>query len=143
MSVKTSIDLKADVPAVWAKLLDLENQGTWVASHAGFVGGAPSALTPGAEYTERVKVLGMPNDVTWTINVVEEGRRLAQEGKGPMGITIDAEYNVEPTSDGVRLTISQGFSGAALFAVKGQLEREVKATQESSLAKFKELVEVA
>jgi hypothetical protein len=143
VSVTTSIELVADAPAVWGRLVDLANMGTWVASHAGFVGGAPQSVAPGTEYTERIKVLGMPNDVRWTISTLEDGRRFAQEGRGPMGISIDAEYLVEPTTDGSRLTISQGFSGGALFAVKGQLEREVKGAQESSLAKFKELVESA
>ena len=143
MSVTTSIELVADAPAVWGRLVDLANMGTWVASHAGFVGGAPQSVAPGTEYTERIKVLGMPNDVRWTISTLEDGRRFAQEGRGPMGISIDAEYLVEPIADGSRLTISQGFSGGALFAVKGQLEREVKGAQESSLAKFKELVESA
>jgi hypothetical protein len=143
VSVTTSIDLTADAPAVWSRLVDLANMGTWVASHAGFVGGAPQSLAPGTEYTERVKVLGMPNDVRWTISTVEDGRRLAQEGKGPMGISIDAEYMVEPLAEGSRLTITQGFSGGALFAVKGQLEREIKGAQESSLATFKGLVESA
>ena len=143
MSVTTSIELKAEPPAVWAVLSDLGNQGSWMSNHAGYVGTAPQSLAPGVEYTQRIKVLGMPNDVKWTVSVLDEGRRIAQEGRGPMGISIDAEYTVEPTADGARLTVSQAFSGAALFAVKGQLEREVKGAQESSLAKFKGIVEGA
>jgi carbon monoxide dehydrogenase subunit G len=143
VSVTTSIDLQADPTAVWAVLSDLGNLGSWVSNHAGYVGAAPGALAPGTEYTERIRVLGMPNDVAWTVSALEDGRRIAQEGRGPMGISIDAEYTVEPAGDGSRLTVSQTFSGAALFAVKGQLEREVKGAQESSLAKLRELVESA
>ena len=143
MSVTTSMDLKADTSAVWARLVDLEHMGDWVVSHAGFVGAAPQGAAPGTEYTERIRVLGMPNDVRWTVSGLDDGRRLAQEGKGPMGISIDAEYTVEPTDDGCRVSLTQGFSGAAVFAVKGQLEREVKATQENSLVKLKQLVESA
>jgi hypothetical protein len=143
VSVTTSIELKADTPAVWAVLSDLGNLGAWVANHAGYVGAAPEALATGTEYTERIKVLGMPNDVKWTVSGLDEGRRIAQEGRGPMGISIDAEYLLEPTADGSKLTVSQAFSGAALFAVKGQLEREVKGAQESSLAKLKGLLEDA
>jgi hypothetical protein len=141
VSITTSIDLKADPPAVWAVLSDLGKLGAWVSNHAGYVGAVPESLVPGTEYTERVLVLGMPNDVTWTVNAVDEGRRIAQEGRGPMGISIDSEYTVEPISEGSRFTVSQAFSGAALFAVKSQLEREVKNAQESSLAKLRGLVE--
>ena len=143
MSVTTSIDLKADAPAVWAVLSDLSNQGSWVSNHTGYVGAAPESLVAGTEYTQRIRVLGMPNDVAWTVSAIDEGSRIAQEGRGPMGISIDAEYTVEATAEGSRLTVSQAFSGAALFAVKGQLEREVKGAQESSLAKLRALVESA
>lgn len=143
MSVTTSIELKAAASAVWEVLSDLENLGSWVSNHAGYVGGAPSKLAPGTEYTEKISVLGMPNDVRWTVSALDDGRRIAQEGQGPMGISIDSEYTIEPTDGGATLTVSQAFSGAALFAVKGQLEREVKGVQESSLAKLKELVEGA
>lgn len=143
MSVTTSIEVKADASAVWAVLSDLANLGSWVSNHAGYVGAAPESLAPGTEYTERLRVLGMPQDVRWTVADLAEGSRIVQEGKGPMGISIDAEYTVEPAGDGARLTVSQAFSGAALFAVKSQLEREVKAAQESSLAKLRELVESA
>jgi hypothetical protein len=141
VSVTTSIDLKAQAPAVWAVLSDLGNLGAWVTNHAGYVGAAPQSLATGTEYTERLRVLGMPNDVSWTVSALDDGRRLAQEGRGPMGISIEAEYIVEPTAEGSRLTVSQAFSGAAVFAVKGQLEREVKGAQESSLARLRELVD--
>lgn len=143
MSVTTSIEFKAEASAVWAVLSDLGNLGSWMSNHAGYVGAAPEVLAAGTEYTERIRVLGMPNDVAWTVSALDEGRRIAQEGRGPMGISIDAEYVLEPTDDGSRLTVSQTFSGAALFAVKGQLEREVKGAQETSLEKLRELVESA
>jgi hypothetical protein len=143
MSVTTSIDLKADASAVWAVLSELGNLGAWVSNHAGYVGGAPQSPTPGTEYIERIRVMGMPSDVAWTISDLEEGRRIAQRGRGPMGIGIDAEYLIERTEDGSRFTVSQSFFGAALFAVKSQLEREVKAAQESSLNRLRELVETS
>jgi hypothetical protein len=143
VSVTTSIDLKVGASAVWAVLSDLGNLGAWVSNHTGYVGAAPASLAPGTEYTEKIRVLGMPQDVRWIISDVAEGSRILQEGKGPMGISIDSEYTVEPSGDGSRLTVTQAFSGAALFAVKGQLEREVKAAQESSLGKLRELLEDA
>jgi acetyl-CoA C-acetyltransferase len=143
VSVSTSIDLKADTSAVWAVLSDLGSLGSWLSNHAGFVGAAPGALAVGTEYTEKIRMLGMPNDVAWTVSTVEDGSRIVQEGRGPMGISVDAEYVLEPTDEGTRFTVSQTFSGAALFAVKGQLEREVKGAQENSLATLREIVESA
>ena len=143
MSVTTSVDVSADPAAVWAVIAAPASLGTWVTSHVGFVGTAPEDLDEGTEYTERIKVMGMPNDVHWTVTQVEQGRRFVQEAQGPMGIRIAGEYSVETLDSGARVTVAQTFSGPALFAVKGQLERDVKAAQEASLAKLKGLIEGA
>lgn len=142
MSVTTSIELTVGPPVAWSVLSDLGSLGSWMSNHVGYVGAVPESLRPGIEYTERIKVLGLPHDVRWTVNGFDEGLRIAQEGRGPMGILIDAEYTIEPITNGARLTVSQTFSGAALPAIRGQLECEVKQVQESSLARFKDLIEV-
>lgn len=141
MSVTTSVDLKAEPSAVWSVLSDLGGLGNWITNHAGFVGAAPGRAASGVEYTEKLRVLGMPSEVRWTIAGVDDGRSITQEGKGPMGISIDGHYALEPANGGTRLTVSQSFSGATIFAVKGQLEREVKTVQEASLEKLRAMVE--
>ncbi len=136
MSVTSQLDISAEPAAVWAVLTDLAGLGSWQTNHLGFTGPAPEALRAGVEYTERLSVLGMPNEVRWTVTEVEEGHRVVQKGKGPMGISIDGEYMVRPEGDGTRVTLTQSFSGATVFAIKGQLEREVQKIQQDSLRKL-------
>lgn len=141
MGVTSQIDVKAEPASVWAVLSNTAGLGDWVTNHLGFSGAVPPGLQPGVEYTEKLRVLGMPNEVRWTVAEVADGHRIVQKGKGPMGISIDGEYTVEPTDGGARVRLAQSFSGAAVFAIKGQLEREVKEIQVASLEKLRGIVE--
>jgi carbon monoxide dehydrogenase subunit G len=140
MTVTSQIELPADPSAVWAVLSDPHRLGDWLSSHIGFSTDVPESAGEGTEYVEKIRVLGMPNEVRWVVTSVEEGRRIVQEGKGPMGISIRGEYTLEPMGEGTRLILSQSFSGATVFAIKGQLEREVQKMLDESLAKLSELL---
>lgn len=140
MTVTSQIELPADPAAVWAVLSDLNRLGDWLTNHIGFSGEVPTEADEGIEYVEKVRVLGMPNEVRWVVTVAEEGRRIVQEGKGPMGVGIRGEYTLEPVGEGTRLVLSQSFSGATVFAIKGQLEQEVQKMLEESLVKLRELL---
>lgn len=138
MSVTSSAEVPAQVPAVWAVLSNPSELATWVTNHVSLVGDAPTSLAEGSEYTERMKVMGMPNDIHWTVTELDPDHRVVVQANGPMGIKIQGEYTVESAAEGSRVTLAQSFSGAALFAVKSQLEREVKGVQEASLEKLRE-----
>jgi carbon monoxide dehydrogenase subunit G len=140
MTVTSQIELPVDPTAVWVVLSDPHRLGDWLTNHLGFSGDVPTDANEGADYVEKVRVLGMPNEVRWVVTVVEEERRIVQEGKGPMGIAIRGEYTLEPEGEGTRLVLSQSFSGATVFAIKGQLEREVQKILDDSLAKLRELL---
>lgn len=140
MTVTSQVEIAADTATVWAVLSDLSRLGEWSTSHLGFTGGTPEGADQGSEYTERLRVLGMPNEVRWVVSTLEDGRRIVQDGKGPMGISIRGEYTVEPSGPGSRVVLEQTFSGATVFAIKGQLEREVKSIQEASLARLRDVV---
>jgi carbon monoxide dehydrogenase subunit G len=139
MTVTSQIEIPADTATVWGVLSDLNRLGDWLTNHIGFAGDVPEDAGEGTEYVEKLRVLGMPNEVRWTVATVEEERRIVQEGKGPMGISIRGEYTLEPTGEGTRLILSQSFSGATVFAIKGQLEREVQKMLDESLGKLRDL----
>jgi carbon monoxide dehydrogenase subunit G len=141
MAVSSSVHVQATPAATWNVLGDPSRLGEWVSNHAGFVGEAPTSYVAGAEYVERLRVMGMPNDVSWTVSEVSDGSQIVLEGRGPMGIGILGDYSVQADGDGSAISISQNFSGGAVFAVKAQLEKEVKAAQEASLDKLKALLD--
>ena len=112
----------------------------WQTTHLGYGGVEPAAFTAGTTFVQKVRVMGMPAEVSWTVAEVAEGSRLAMTGRGPMGITLLSSYDVEPAGTGSRVRLSQEVNGAAVAAVAGQLQREIKTAQEQSLTKLRDVL---
>jgi carbon monoxide dehydrogenase subunit G len=139
--VTVTADIDATPEQVWAVLANPATWGDWVEIHQGFVGEAPSGFAPGGAFVQRVRVMGMPADVRWTITGLQEPVRLELEGAGPMGIGLRAEYRVDQRSKGSTVTAHMDFKGAAVMMVGSQLENEVGPSLRGSLAKLKARVE--
>jgi uncharacterized protein YndB with AHSA1/START domain len=139
--VTVTTDIKAGAEEVWAVLANPATWGDWVDIHQGFAGEAPAQFFPGGAFVQRVRVLGMPADVRWTIVGLQEPVRLELEGAGPMGINLRAEYGVEDQGGSSTVTAHMEFKGAAVMMVGSQLESEVGSSLRTSLAKLKARVE--
>jgi uncharacterized protein YndB with AHSA1/START domain len=139
--VTVTTDIRSDAEKVWAVLANPATWGDWVEIHQGFAGEAPAQFFPGGAFVQRVRVLGMPADIRWTIVGLQEPVRLELEGTGPMGINLRAEYRVEDHTDSSTVTAHMEFKGAAVMMVGSQLESEVGSSLRSSLAKLKARVE--
>src|SRR5437763_11526987 len=139
--VNVTADIDATPEQVWAVLANPATWGDWVEIHQGFVGEAPSGFAPGGAFVQRVRVLGMPADVRWTIVGLQEPIRLELQGTGPMGINLRAEYRVEDKAGSSTVTAYMEFKGAAVMMVGSQLESEVGSSLRGSLGKLKARVE--
>jgi hypothetical protein len=139
--VTVTTDIHAGAEKVWAVLANPATWGDWVEIHQGFAGEAPAQFFPGGAFVQRVRVLGMPADVRWTIVGLQEPVRLELEGTGPMGISLRAEYGVEEHGDSSTVSGHMEFKGAAVMMVGSQLESEVGTSLRNSLTKLKARVE--
>lgn len=140
-SVSAQIDVTATPEQAWAVLAAPARFSSWVDNHQGFVGEPPAELAPGTSFVQRLRVMSMPAEVRWTVEGLEEPRRVVLKGNGPMGIGLTATYLVTAAEGHTTVASTYEFSGAAVFAVAGQLEREVGETLRVSLANLKKLVE--
>ena len=140
-SVTVTADIDATPEQVWAVLANPATWGEWVEIHQGFAGEAPSQFTPGGAFVQRVRVMGMPGDVRWTVTGLQEPVRLELEGVGPMGIGLRAVYSIVQRGSSSTGAGVMDFKGAAVMMVGAQLESEVGASLRSSLAKLKARVE--
>jgi carbon monoxide dehydrogenase subunit G len=141
MAVLTSsIEIPRSPQEVWEVVADLDKYEQWMTLHAGFPDGPPGKAEPGTVFREKVKVMGMPGDVKWTVSELEEARRIGMEGEGPMGTTLRAVFELEPAGDGTRVSYESEFGGAALAALQGPVEKEAKKAGDESLEKLRALV---
>lgn len=139
--VETSVEVAASPEQVWAVVTDPARLAEWQQPHLGFVGEAPSALAAGTAFGQRVKVMGMPNEIAWTVAAADAPSSLQLAGTGPMNIAVGNTYTLTPSGSGTTVTLAYSFAGAVLAAVEGQLTRAAKSEQEASLAQLKALVE--
>lgn len=139
--INEHIDIPAKPDAVWSRLVDFDVFGTWMTPHVEFPAGGPDKLEAGVEYDEKMKLMGFPADIKWTVRNVEPGVRLDLDGKGPMGVTLSESFVVEAAVDGSSTVfrIESEVKGGAVAMMAGKV---TKATQEAfveSLGKFKAL----
>lgn len=137
--INEQIEIAAAPKAVWEKLANFGNFSQWMVPHVEFPGGGPEKLEAGVEYDEKMKLMGFPADIKWTIKNVEQGVRIDLDGKGPMGVSMVESFIVEASGEGTLFKIDSEVKGGAVSMMAGKV---TKATQEAlveSLGKFKAL----
>ena len=137
ISMSTEVDAPPD--EVWATLSDPSKTGEWLVTHVDYPDGPPE-YAEGAEFKEKVTIMGMPGEVVWKIAELVPGSSLKMEGTGPMGVMLKASYAVEGDGDSSQITFNTGFEGAAIAAMAAPLENASKQALQQSLDKFKTLV---
>jgi uncharacterized protein YndB with AHSA1/START domain len=139
-ALENSIRIPASRDKVWAAIADLDVYAQWMTLHVDFPEGTPDEMKPGESFKEKVKIMGMPGDVTWTVADYQEGERIELSGAGPMGTTLSAVFEVKAEGDETEVAYSSEFGGAALAPLAATLEKEAAKAGQESLEKLKELV---
>jgi acetyl-CoA C-acetyltransferase len=96
---------------VFAVLTDPARMPEWVLQHAGWIDGQPAAFTEGVRFRQRIRLMGVPSEVRWTVTGVVPGRAVWFEGTAPMGITVGFYLGVTPTADGSVVRFDGGVEG--------------------------------
>jgi uncharacterized protein YndB with AHSA1/START domain len=138
-TVTNTTELPATPDQVWAKLATPSTYKDWLTTHAGLAED-PGTLTTGDTFKEKVKIMGMPGEVNWTVEEAVENERLVMDGKGPMGTKMRATYTLQNGGDSTTVSYEAGFEGAALGPMMGPLTKESEKAANESLEKLKTLL---
>lgn len=139
-SVNKSVELSASPEQVWATITDFTKYGDWNVTHVAFPDGAPASLDTGATFKEKVKIMGMPGEVAWSVDEATAPSTLKLSGKGPMGTHMKYAYSLSANGDGTTLDLESEFGGAALGAMAGALTKETDKALDESVAKLQALI---
>jgi carbon monoxide dehydrogenase subunit G len=139
-SVNKTVELSATPDAVWATITDFSKYGEWNTTHVAFPDGTPASLEAGETFKEKVKIMGMPGEVAWSVVESNAPSSLKLSGKGPMGTHMAYAYTLSPAGDGTQLDLESEFGGAALGAMAGALTKETDKALDESVEKLKGLV---
>lgn len=139
-SVNKTVQINASPEQVWATLTDFSKYGEWNVTHVAFPDGAPASLDAGATFKEKVKIMGMPGEVAWSVDEAAAPTTLKLSGTGPMGTHLEYAYTLSPSDSGTELALESEFGGAALGAMAGALTKEADKALEESATKLQALV---
>ena len=135
--VSVSTESAAGPDQVWLLATDLPRYAEWNTMHESFAGDLPAAMEPGATYTQRVKLMGMPADMAWKVTAAEAPGRLEMVGDGPMGVKSHQRFLIEAAGTGSQITLEMEMNGPALAGpMAAMVEKQAGAAAALSLAKF-------
>ncbi|MGN6609705.1 MAG: type II toxin-antitoxin system Rv0910 family toxin [Jatrophihabitans sp.] len=140
-SLTVTAALDASPERVFATLTDLDGYAGWLTFHDGWSGGAPGRASVGASVAEKVKLMGTPAKVVWTVLALDAPHRLVLEGRGPAGVSLGVAYSVTPHGTGSLLRCDGVLDGEPLRGPVGpMLTRNVQDSLSTSLTKLAALL---
>lgn len=137
------IDLDAPLEQAWELVSNFERFPDWFSLHEGFPDDPPPAIEQvrtGTLVSERIKVMGIPANVEWTVVEWSPPHVIGIDGVGPMGTKMGIRALVERDGGGTRVTHESSFSGAAITPMLKVLEKEARKAAAESLEKVKALL---
>jgi hypothetical protein len=138
------LELEAPLERAWELVSDFTRFPDWFTLHEGFPDDPPPAIDQvrkGMLVTERIKVMGIPANVDWTVVEWSPPHVIGIDGVGPMGTKMGIRALVERAGDaGTRVTHESSFSGAAITPMLNVLEKEARKASAESLERVKELL---
>ena len=139
-TVTQSLDIPATPEKVWEVATDLSRYGEWNVTHTGFPEGAPQP-EQGATFKERITIMGMPGEASWTVTESTAPSRTVWDGEGPMGIKLGTKLELAPNGDSTTATIEVSFDGGPLAGPMGDaVAKSAEKGALESLEKLKGLV---
>ena len=122
----TDITRTRDVPAppdrVAAFVTDLPRWPEWFALHKGWIGDVPGTAAVGTKFKHKVRILGVPADVTWEVVRLDLPERIVIKGKGSKRTNTEVDFRIEPHDGGSRVILLAKVGGLVLKPVEGQLK---------------------
>jgi acetyl-CoA C-acetyltransferase len=135
-SVTKSVELSGSQEEAFALATDPARFEEWLTLHDRWPDGVPGAPEQGASFRQGLKIMGMPADVSWTVETLEPGSKIVMRGAGPMGATLGTTIS----ADGPVVSYEAEFSGGGIQGPMGDMVTQKAGEEiEASLAKLKEL----
>ncbi|MGH3646259.1 MAG: type II toxin-antitoxin system Rv0910 family toxin [Micromonosporaceae bacterium] len=140
--ISSSLELPAPPEKVWALASDPNLFEKWLTLHVKWKGDVPAEMTKGAQLTEVISMMGMPNTITWTVDEYEPPSKVVISGTGMAGVKVAIQIAVTPAGEGSTFGLSTEFSGQMIVGALGKaIEKQGQKELETSLDRFKALVD--
>lgn len=134
-------EISASPDAVFAVLAEPARMADWLVMHTGWPGTPSGSIEVGARFAQRVKLMGMPTEVRWTVVGLDQPRTVWLDGTGPMGIVVGFYLSLVPTVGGTTVRIDGGVEGGTADGPLGPMvARNLAEAMQKSLSRLAEVV---
>ncbi|GIE91341.1 type II toxin-antitoxin system Rv0910 family toxin [Actinoplanes regularis] len=106
-----STSVAAPAERIHAFLTNSATMADWLVLHAGWPVDPPGSLSTGVRFAQRVKLMGTPVEVRWTVAGVTPARAVWLDGTGPMGIEVGLYLSLTPSGSGTVVRLDGGVEG--------------------------------
>jgi hypothetical protein len=141
ITVTKDLQLTATPEDVVGFLLDLSRWEDWFVLHRTWLSPLPTEVKVGTRLKQRIRIIGVPGDISWTVTMLEAPDRIRLAGRGSARTSIDLDFHLMPTYPGTRISFTARLGGLALAPLKARLAPEVAVKAERSLMLLAELVD--
>jgi carbon monoxide dehydrogenase subunit G len=139
-SVTKTVELGLSQDEAFRLATDPARFGEWLTLHQSWPNGAPESTDPGAQFIQKLSIMGMPADVSWTVEAYEAPSRMSLKGAGPMGAQLATNITTEADGAGTKVSYEAEFSGGGIQGPMGEMVTKKAGEEiETSLGKLKEL----
>ncbi|MGH3714931.1 MAG: type II toxin-antitoxin system Rv0910 family toxin [Micromonosporaceae bacterium] len=139
--ISASVELPARPEKVWEVSSNPNNFEKWLTLHVKWKGDVPAEFSKGAQVTEVISMMGMPNTITWTVDEYQPPSKVVISGTGMAGVKVSIEIGVVPAGEGSTFNLRTEFVGQMIVGALGKaIEKQGQKELETSLEKFKALV---
>jgi hypothetical protein len=137
--VAVSRHLAADPDALWAIVADPRTWDEWFTVHDRWLIEPPASLAAGTRLTASMFILGVANNIVWTVESIIAPVSVMMVGTGVAGLTAQCGFTIAPTGTGSRFTVVGDFAGTL---VRGSVVKAVEREGVAQLVKSMALLEV-
>ncbi|GAA1612585.1 type II toxin-antitoxin system Rv0910 family toxin [Actinoplanes couchii] len=132
-----TLPVRATADQVFTTLADPARMPSWLIQHAEWIGERPETFAEGVRFRQRIRLMGVPSEVRWTVTGVVDGRAVFFEGTAPMGITVGFHLSVTPAGSGSVLRFDGGVEGGSADGPVGPMvARNLTDSMRRSLAEL-------
>ncbi|MEV0686319.1 SRPBCC family protein [Nocardia sp. NPDC050378] len=106
----------------------------WFSIHRSFLTEPPERLTEDSVLRSKVGLLGMTNEIEWTVTAADRPNRIVLLGRGKAGVSCEFTYVMRESGAGTELTAGGDFSGPLITGLLAKaLEKHGRAQLDTTL----------
>lgn len=121
VEIVRQLDFDAPPDRIGDVLADLERWPQWFALHKGWAGPVPTEVAVGSKFKHKVRFLGVPGEIEWTVAELNVPWRFRLTGKGTSRTGAEIDFTVSTAGEASRVALDAKLTGLAIKPFEGMI----------------------